>query len=352
MTGPLAVSRQPAPARPSPEVARLAVLGASGYSGLEFVRLAAAHPGLRLVALASREHAGAPATSWVPGLDPRSSALPMAIAPDTVPALLASGEVDTVVSCLPHGAWQALVAATPALAAARVLDLSSDFRDGSAGYVYGLPESARAAIAGARRVANPGCYATAAALALLPAVEAGWLAGPVTVSAISGVTGAGRSAQLRTAFAEVAGGASFYNVGTGHAHVAEIERTLRAAGAGVAIGFAPQLVPMSRGILLTASAELRAPVTAAAARDTYEARYAAEPFVRVLAEQAWPETRAVRGSNRCDLAVTTVHGGRTLLATAALDNLVKGAAGQAIQNLNLMLGWPEDTGLPRHGSAW
>ena len=360
MTAPVLRPPVPSPAaaesasagRDARAVARVAVLGASGYSGLEFVRLAAAHPGIRLTALVSREHAGRPAHAWIPGLDPRGTELPAAVLPGEVPAMIAAGEVDTVVSCLPHGAWKTLAAEQPALGAARVLDLSSDFRDPASGYVYGLPEQARDAIAGAARVANPGCYATAAALALLAAAESGWLNTPVMIGALSGVTGAGRAVQLRTSFAELDGGASLYKAGTGHPHVAEIERTLAAAGAPVAIGFAPQLVPMSRGILLTANAALATHVTPAEARAAYSARYAGEPFVRVLDDNAWPETRAVRGSNRCDLAVTTLHGGRTLLVAAALDNLGKGAAGQAIQNLNLMLGWPEDQGLARDGSPW
>lgn len=345
MTTAPAIVPGPGPRGATPRHARVAVLGASGYAGQELVRLALRHPGLEIAALVTREHAGRPAASWIPGLDGRDATLPAAIAPDRLDAI----EADTWIACLPHGSWKAM-SAPPV--AARVVDLSSDFRDGSGGYVYGLPEAGRAAIAAASRVANPGCYATAAALALLPAAEAGWLGGPVMVSALSGVTGAGRAPELRTAFAELDGGASLYKVGTGHAHVAEIERTLAAAGAGVPVGFAPQLVPMSRGILLTATAPLSRAVAPAEARQHYARRYQGEPFVHPLPDGEWPATRAVRGSNRCDLAVTTLHGGGVLLATAALDNLVKGAAGQAIQNLNLMLGWPEDTGLPRDGSPW
>jgi N-acetyl-gamma-glutamyl-phosphate reductase len=173
------------------------------------------------------------------------------------------------------------------------------------------------------------------------------------VSALSGVSGAGRSAQLRTSFVELDGGAALYRVGTEHAHVPEMERTLaRIAGSPVAVGFAPQLAPMARGILLTASAPLASAVSPAEARRAYHERYGDEPFVRVLDEGQWPETRTVRTSNRCDVAVTTLHGGRSLLVAASLDNLVKGAAGQALQNLNLMLRWPESWGLPVHGSPW
>lgn len=348
----------PAPKRGRP--ARLAVLGAGGYAGQEFTRLALSHPGLEIVALSSREHAGRPAAALFPGVDPRASHLPAFRAPEELAGDLEAGAFDTVVACLPHGAWRELVAACPAFehSAARVVDLSSDHRhagalDPGAAYVYGLPEAFRARIASATRVSNPGCYPTAAALALMPALEADWLDGPVMVSALSGVSGAGRAPQLKTSYVELDGGASLYRAGGEHPHRGEIERTLEAIGGGLrAVGFAPQLAPMSRGILLTATAPLGRAIEPEEARARYLERYATEPFVHVLEPGVWPETRAVRNSNRCDLAVTTIHGGRTLLATAAIDNLVKGAAGQALQNLNLMLDWPEDWALPKHGSPW
>jgi len=349
------------PAGGERQTARVAVLGASGYSGQEFARLALAHPGLTLTVLASREHAGRPAAELLPGFDPRAVALPTVVEPKALIAMLADDVFDTLVACLPHGAWKTLAAEHPALATApaRVIDLSSDFRDGGTpeaggpAYAYGLPEAFRTVLAGATRIANPGCYPTAATLALLPAAEAGWIEEPVMVSAVSGVSGAGRSPALKTSFVELEGGASIYKAGTEHQHVVEMERNLgRLVGTPVAFGFTPQLVPMSRGILLTANARLTRPVSPDEVRAAYLARYQHEPFVRVLGPGLWPETRAVKASNRCDVAVTTLHDGRTLLATAALDNLVKGAAGQAIQNLNLMLGWPESWGLPVHGSPW
>jgi N-acetyl-gamma-glutamyl-phosphate reductase len=337
------------------------VLGASGYSGQEFARLALAHPGLTLSVLASRELAGRPAAELLPGIDPRAVTLPTVVEPGALAELLAEDVFDTLVCCLPHGAWKAVAAEHPALSSgpARVIDLSSDFRDGSAHaaggapYVYGLPEAFRTLIGGATRIANPGCYPTAATLALMPAAEAGWLEEPVMVSALSGVSGAGRSPALKTSFVELEGGASIYKAGSVHQHVPEMERNLgRLTGTPIAVGFTPQLAPMPRGILLTATSRLTRAVSPEEARAAYLARYEHEPFVRVLEPEVWPETRAVRASNRCDVAVTTLHGGHTLLATAALDNLVKGAAGQALQNLNLMLGWPESWGLPVHGSPW
>jgi N-acetyl-gamma-glutamyl-phosphate reductase len=335
--------------------ARVAVLGASGYTGQEFARLCLAHPGLQLSLLVSREFAGRPGAEVLPGFDPRHASLPHVVAPDMLAELLAEDAFDTLVACLPHGEWRELATRQPALteAAIRIVDLSSDHRDGADGYAYGLPEAFRGTLAGATRIANPGCYPTAATLALLPVAEAGALTERVTISALSGVSGAGRGPKLSTSFVELDGGAAFYQVGESHAHVAEIERNLsRLAGTHVSPAFAPQLAPMARGILLTASVELAQPLTPEDAHALYATRYAAEPFVRVLDAGEFPETRRVRGSNRCDVAVTTVHAGRTLIAMAAIDNLVKGAAGQAVQNLNVLLGWPEDWGLPLNGNPW
>jgi N-acetyl-gamma-glutamyl-phosphate reductase len=341
----------------TPRRARIAVLGAAGYSGQEFVRLALQHPGLDVVQIVSREHAGGSAAKVLAGMS-GTRPLPPVVGLDDARAAVGSGAVDTLVACLPHGAWREL---EPSFAAAggtrtapfHVIDLSSDHRDGAAGYVYGLPEAFRGSIPGALHIANPGCYPTAAALALLPALERGWLGGPVTVTAVSGISGAGRAATTRTSFVEREGNAELYRVGVEHAHVAEMARTFgRLATRPVEVGFAPQLVPMARGILLVANATLAAPVTADEAHAAYAARYADEPFVRVLPAGEWPETRAVARSNRCDVGITTLHGGRLLLATSVIDNLVKGAAGQAIQNLNLVLGWPETTGLPMDGVPW
>ncbi len=335
-------------------IAKVAVLGASGYSGHEFVRLALSHPGLHVSTLVSREFAGRPVSELMPGADARAVSLPTPVAPAALPGLLADGVFDTLVSCLPHGTFRKLLSEHPALAECGVLvDLSSDYRDGADGFVYGLPEAFRDAIPNATRIANPGCYPTAATLSLLPALESGWLAGPVTVTALSGVSGAGRAPSLRTSFTELDGGAGFYKVGEVHQHVPEMARNFgRLAGNDVPVAFAPQLAPMSRGILLTAIAPLARALSPEEAYAAYAERFAHETFVRVMAPGTWPETRLVKASNRCDVAVTTVHGGKTLLATAAIDNLVKGAAGQAIQNLNLVLGWPEGWGLPVHGTPW
>lgn len=334
--------------------ARVAVLGASGYAGQEFVRLVLSHAGTSVGALVSREHAGRPAAELLPGVDARASALPDPIAPAALGERFAAGDFDTLVACLPHGAWKSFAAENPWVASVpRIIDLSSDHRDGAGGYAYGMPEAFRASLAGATRIANPGCYPTAATLALLPALESGWIAGPVSVTALSGVSGAGRAPALRTSFVELDGGAAIYRAGEEHAHVPEMARNFAALrGEATAVSFVPQLAPMARGILLTATVPLGHALDPEAAREAYVARYADEPFVRVLEPGVWPETRAVRNSNRVDVTVTTVHGGRTLLATAAIDNLVKGAAGQAMQNLNVMLDWPEHWALPVHGNPW
>jgi N-acetyl-gamma-glutamyl-phosphate reductase len=334
----------------APLVARVVLLGASGYAGLEFLRLARRHDGIALVALASREAAGQPARALSPMLaEVPDAALPGVVTPEAALGALIDGTADTLVSALPHGALAELMQSEPAWLEAprRIVDLSSDRRDGSLGFAYGLPEMNRSRLLGATRVANPGCYPTAATLAVLPAVEAGLADGPFTVTALSGVTGAGRKPALKTSFAELDGGAAFYQVGSVHAHVREMERNLTRSGADLTprVAFAPQLVPMSRGILATVTATLARPMADAELRDLYAARYRAEPFVRLLAEGEWPATHAVRGTNRATVAVTAVHGGGTLMAVAAIDNLVKGAAGQAVQNLNLMTGHPEAAGL-------
>jgi len=332
------------------KTARVAVIGAAGYSGGEFARLALEHPGVVLEALVVRSkevEAAQTIETALPGVDPRAVDVPMIEVPE-LKQRLAEGGVDTLVAALPHGTWKRLLEEHAWLAGAeRVIDLSSDHRDGSAGYVYGLPEAFRGDIAKASRIANPGCYPTAAALALLPL--AGSIDGPVTVTALSGVSGAGRGPKLKTSFVEVEGNASFYEVGTTHGHVAEMARTLAKLGAPYEVAFAPALAPMARGILLSAQAHLKNAMTPEEARDAYAARYEGEPFVRVLEPGKWPTTAQVRGSNRVDVQVTTLFGGTTLLATAAIDNLAKGAASQALQNLNLLLGWPETTGLSRHG---
>jgi N-acetyl-gamma-glutamyl-phosphate reductase len=263
----------------------------------------------------------------------------------------------------------------------RLIDLSADFRLQDAAEferrygighpdpallphaVYGLTEWCGEELNGAALVANPGCYATATLLALLPAVAAGfWSGAPIVVNALSGVSGAGRSASLHTHYVECANGAAPYRVGEEHPHLGEMRQALQraastpaapvaapGAGAGLPLLFSPTLVPMARGILVHAALPLARPTEADEIQAAYEARYEGSPCVRVLAHPALPETRHVRGANRCDLAVRVGAAGTVLLVFAAIDNLVKGAAGQAIQNWNRLEGWEETTGLPLDG---
>ena len=333
-----------APARISTRVG-VGVLGATGYTGAELVRLLAAHPGAALRALGSRQHAGEPMARVWPAL----VGLDLALGDDPAePAAWVDRGVEVVFAALPHGAF---AARAPAYleAGLRVVDLSSDFRL-RAEAVYGLTEWCGPELDAARLVANPGCYATAILLAALPAVAAGWWSGaPIVANALSGVSGAGRAPSLHTHFVECANSASPYRVGEEHAHLREIAQAIGKHGGAGPIVMNPHLVPMARGILASLAIPLAAPLEAEAARARYATRYAGAPFVQVLEGEALPETRHVRGSNRCDLAVRVAAGGRLLLVFAAIDNLGKGAAGQAIQNWNRLEGWPETTGLARAG---
>jgi len=267
---------------------------------------------------------------------------------------------DVVFLALPHGA---AIEAVPALleAGARVIDLGADFRlkdpalyarwygceHGAASFlgeaVYGLPEINREALRDARLVANPGCYPTAAALALLPLLASGRVRGPVIVDAKSGVSGAGRNPSAATHFSEVNENVKPYNLGR-HRHGPEMEQTFADAGTPISVYFAPHLTPMTRGILATCYAPLSDALAEEELLGIYRDAYRSEPFVRVLGE-ALPQTKATLGSNFCDVAVRVDPERELAVAVSAIDNLVKGAAGQAIQNMNLMFGLPETEGL-------
>ncbi|HWH00368.1 MAG TPA: N-acetyl-gamma-glutamyl-phosphate reductase [Pilimelia sp.] len=332
---------------------RVGVAGASGYAGGELLRLIAAHPHLDLVAATAHRHAGAPVST----VHPHLAGLEMTLA-ETDPAALA--DADLVFLALPHGHSAALAARLPDGAA--VVDLGADHRLADAeawrryyggphagAWTYGLPElpGQRAAIAAADRVAATGCYAAATTLALAPLIAAG-LVSPedVVVVAASGTSGAGREAKPHLLGSEVMGALSPYRVGA-HQHVPEIKQ---ATGART-LSFTPVLAPMPRGILATVTAVPVAPVSAGAVRAALAAAYADSPFVRVLPEGAWPHTGATLGSNAAHLqAAVDVDSGRVIVVSA-IDNLGKGAAGQAVQCANLMLGLPETAGLSAHGVA-
>jgi N-acetyl-gamma-glutamyl-phosphate reductase len=355
---------------------RVAVAGASGYAGGELLRLIAAHPSLELGPVTAGSNAGAPVTA----VHPHLAEFADRTFEETDPDRLASA--DLVFLALHHEQSAAIAARLPAEVA--VIDLSASFRLSDPGnwaafyrtehagrWVYGLPElpGAREQIVAARRVAAPGCYATAIILALTPLLASG-VAEPddVVVVAASGTSGAGRTPAQSLLATEVMGSVSAYQVGGVHRHTPEIEQAFaEAAGVAATVSFTPLLAPMPRGILATCTARLAPAADAPAAgaspaaprgttapgapREALASAYASEPFIRVLPEGRWPSTASTAGSNAVHLQATAdAHAGRAVVV-AALDNLVKGAAGQAVQIANLMLGLPEAAGLTANGVA-
>lgn len=316
---------------------RAVVLGASGYSGGELLRLLAAHPALRPVALAAGSWAGAAAADALPHL--AGGGLP-----DFVPLEEAVGvSADVCFSCLPSGT---LAEVAGGLKADLIVDLSDDHRaDGN--WTYGLTEFARADIQAARLIANPGCYPTSVLLATIPFVRGGLIDGPLIVDAMSGASGAGRKAEDRLLFGSVAGSVSAYG-SVSHRHVPEMERALSYfGGAELSISFTPHLVPQERGLLATVRASLRADLGDDDARAVLEDAYRDEHFVRVT--PGWPGTKAVAGSNGALVSARVDQRNGFLIASCALDNLGKGAAGQALQNANIALGLDETAGLSPFG---
>ncbi|HTT54483.1 MAG TPA: N-acetyl-gamma-glutamyl-phosphate reductase [Streptosporangiaceae bacterium] len=339
---------------------RVAVAGASGYAGGELLRLIAAHPDLKLGPVTAKASVGASVTA----LHPHLAGLAGRTFEPTEPARLAAA--DLVFLALHHEESAAIAAQLPAAVA--VIDLSASFRLADPGdwiafysgqhagrWVYGLPElpAAREAIRAARQVAAPGCHATAVILALAPLLAAG-LADPSDIVAVSvsGTSGAGRTPSHELLATEVMGAVSPYKVGGVHRHTPEIEQALAgAAGSRPVMSFTPLLAPMPRGILATCTARLRPAAAATDLRAVLATGYAGHPFVHVLPAGRWPSTAATIGSNAVHLqAAADTHAGRAVVV-AALDNLVKGAAGQAIQIANLMLGLPETAGLSVNGVA-
>lgn len=334
---------------------RVGVVGASGYTGAELLRLLAGHPELEVAVATSREFAGRDIASAYPNLASYAGRTFEELDPANLEGL------DLVFLALPHGASMEL-GARLAGAGARVVDLSADFRLADAGaypqwygaahsapewlgkWAYGLPELHREEIRGHSLVANPGCYPTAALLALAPLVAARLIEpSTIVVSAASGVSGAGRGLSAGVHFSHVDANFKAYSPGT-HKHTPEIEQELgRLAGEQLRVTFVPHLAPMPRGLLATCTAGLAPGVDPRRVADEPAAFYAAEPFVRVLPGP--PETKYTLGSNACHLFSTAdVRAGRAI-AVAAIDNLGKGAAGQAVQNANLALGLHETAGL-------
>jgi N-acetyl-gamma-glutamyl-phosphate reductase len=331
---------------------RVAVVGASGYAGGEVLRLVAGHPEFEIVAATAHSQAGAPVGS----VHPHLIGLGLTFQP-TDPARLA--EADLLFLALPHGESAAVAAGLPPHV--KVVDLGADHRlldpeawlayygGGHAGaWTYGLPElpGQRSLIAQATRVAATGCYAVATILALAPLIASG-LVSPedVVVVAASGTTGAGRSLKPQLLGSEVMSDLSGYKVGA-HQHTPEIKQ-----GSGArSLSFTPVLAPMPRGILATVTARpSTSEVTADQARAVLDEAYADEPFVRLLPAGAWPRTKATLGSNACHLQATVDRDSGRVLVQSAIDNLGKGAAGQAVQCANIMFGLPETTGLTAIG---
>jgi len=332
---------------------RVGILGATGYTGVELLRLLATHPGVELAYLSSEQYRGRAASDVHPFLAGVVDATLEAPEPDAVAAA-----ADVVFTALPHGAASAVVAAL-VRRGRRVLDLSADFRlhdptvyarwygehaapDLLGEAVYGLPELHRDRIRSARLVACPGCYPTGALLGIAPLARAGLIREPVMVDAKSGTTGAGRGAKIEQLFAEVNENFRPYSIGT-HRHQPEIEQELRAAGASAPIVLVPHLLPVSRGILTTIYVRVAGGAPPLAA--IYAKAYAEEPFVVLRGDGAPPELREVRGTNRCVIGWRWDAASATAIVVTAIDNLGKGAAGQAVQCFNLMLGFPETTGL-------
>lgn len=333
---------------------KVGIVGGTGYTGVELLRLLARHSGVRLQAVTSRKEAGMKVAEMYPSL---RGWVDLAF---STPEEARLTECDVVFFATPNGI--AMQQARELLnAGVKVIDLAADYRikdiaEWSKWYgmqhaspelveeaVYGLPEINRAAIKGARLIANPGCYPTAVQLGFLPLIEAGVIdTASLIADCKSGVSGAGRKAELGALFSEAADNFKAYGV-AGHRHLPEIRQGLaRAAGAPVGLTFVPHLTPLIRGIHATLYARITKDVDLQA---LFEQRYQGEQFVDVLPAGSHPETRSVRGANVCRIAVHRPQGGDTVVILSAIDNLVKGAAGQAVQNMNILFDLPEGAGL-------
>lgn len=333
---------------------RIAILGATGYTALELIKILLRHPEAEIVAVTSRQEGNPPVAMVHPSLHRRVDLNLEDLTPQEV-----SARAECVFSCLPHGASASVI---PALleGGCRVVDFSADYRlndpevfarwygekhhdpERLGKVVYGLPELFRAEIVGAQLVANPGCYPTSAILALAPLLKAGLIEPEgIIVDAKSGVSGAGRTLKLTTHYPECNESVSAYNVGR-HRHTPEIDQILSTvAGSKVEVIFTPHLVPMDRGILTTTYSRPAREVGEDEVLETLRDFYAEEPFVRVI--DHLPGTKDSWGTNYCDITARVVRG--RVITISCLDNLIKGASGAAVQNFNLMYGYAETMGL-------
>jgi len=336
----------------------VAVVGASGYTGVELLRLLHCHPEVAVTSITSEQSAGKPVADVFPSLRGRYAQVLENLEPVRV-----AEKADLIVTALPHKAAMEVVPTFLKLGK-RVVDLSADYRfSDTAVYekwyephmnpenlkeaVYGLPEVRRERVMDARLVGNPGCYPTSVILGLMPLLKKGLVdTTTIIVDSKSGVSGAGRSAKVENLYCEVNDGFRAYGVGGVHRHIPEIEQELSLlAGRPVTITFTPHLVPMDRGILSTMYARLAREASAAELVTLYAEFYGGEPFVRVLPVGSVPSTAHVRGSNFCDIGLAVDSRTGRVVVVSAIDNLVKGAAGQAVQNMNIMYGFPETMGL-------
>jgi N-acetyl-gamma-glutamyl-phosphate reductase len=341
-------------------IVSVAVAGATGYAGGELLRLLLGHPGVELGAVTAASSAGTTLGSHHPHLVPLAH---LVVGTTTADALAGH---DVVFLALPHGASASL--ATALADDVLVIDCGADFRltdddtwaefyggTRAGAWPYGLPElpGQRDVLCDVTRVAVPGCYPTVSTLALMPAVVEGLVdTSAIVVVAVSGTSGAGRAPKPHLVGAEVIGSAGAYALGGVHRHTPEIEQNLATLTCEVvSVSFTPVLAPMSRGILATASAPLAAGVTAATVRAGYVDAFDKEPFVHLLPEGCWPQTKATLGSNATHVQVTVDTRARRLVAVAAIDNLTKGTAGGAVQCMNLALGLDEQAGLSTVGVA-
>jgi len=333
---------------------KVGIVGGTGYTGVELLRLLALHPQVSLRVITSRADAGTAVSQMFPSL--RGFVDLLFVHPDEAHL----EQCDLVFFATPNGIAMQQVRALLE-SGVKVIDLAADFRlqdiaswekwygmthtcpDLVAEAVYGLPEINREKIKSARLIANPGCYPTAVQLGFIPLLEAGVIeAGSLIADAKSGVSGAGRKAEIPALFAEAGDNFKAYGV-AGHRHLPEIKQGLAlVTGGDVGLTFVPHLTPLIRGIHATLYGKLTRNVDLQA---LFEQRYSHEPFVDVLPAGSHPETRSVRGSNRCRIAVHRPQGGDTVVILSVIDNLVKGAAGQAVQNMNIMFGFDENAAL-------
>ena len=336
---------------------KVAIFGASGYTGQELTRILLGHPDVQLVAVTSRRFAGLPVAEVFPSLYGLTSLKYQNSTPEEI-----AGICDIVFLALPHGVSMAIAPVFMA-SGKKVIDLSADYRlrdlaTYEAWYakhssaqilkdaVYGIPELYRLKIKNAKLVANPGCYPTSIILGLAPALKNKLLdVSTIIADSASGVSGAGRDPQTGSLFCEVDGGFKAYKVGK-HRHTPEIEQELSAlAGENFPITFTPHLLPVKRGILSTIYATLKKDIKFSEIYALYSSFYAAEKFVRVCSAGSYPNISSVAGSNYCDIGLAHDPRTKRIIIIAAIDNLIKGAAGQAVQNMNIVCSFEEDAGL-------